>query len=110
MKPWSIQVKNKKTYDGEGVYVGRPTSLGNPFKIGPDGSRNEVIEKYRHWLSEGLSGDNPAMRMFANLFDEVSETGKLTLICWCAPEGCHADVIKEFLMEAWEQLNSEESQ
>jgi hypothetical protein len=89
--------------------VGRPTPLGNPFQIGRDGSRKEVVEKYRQWLCEGLDGDNPCTRMFANLFDQVSETGELTLICWCSPEECHADVIKDLLMEAWRQLKEEES-
>jgi len=108
MEPWKIHVRNKRNYDGEGVYVGRPTALGNPFRIGRDGSRAEVVEKYREWLCEGLRGDNPCTAMFADLFDQVSETGELTLICWCAPEECHADVIREFLMEAWRQLNDEE--
>ena len=37
-------------------YIGRPMrgyrdeGWGNPFKIGPDGTREEVIEKYRVWL------------------------------------------------------------
>ena len=110
MRPWNIRVKNKKTHTGDGVYVGRPTPLGNPFRIGLDGSRKEVIEKYRQWLLKALDGDNPPTRMFANLFDEVSKTGELTLICWCAPRECHADIIKELLMEAWKQLNYEEEQ
>ena len=108
MKPWTIEVKNKKTFKGDGGwYVGRPTALGNPFEIGKDGNRREVIEKYRQWLSDGMSGDNPCMRAFMNLYDEVARTGELVLVCWCAPQECHADVIKDFLMETWDQLNEE---
>ncbi len=33
----------RKTYD---VYIGRPGKWGNPFEIGKDGNRAEVIEKY----------------------------------------------------------------
>ena len=29
------------------IYVGRPSKWGNPFVIGRDGSRDEVIAKYR---------------------------------------------------------------
>ena len=29
------------------AYVGRPGVLGNPFVVGRDGSREEVIGKYR---------------------------------------------------------------
>ena len=32
------------------VYVGRPSKWGNRFVIGPDGSRDEVIAKYRAWI------------------------------------------------------------
>jgi hypothetical protein len=47
-----IHIENKKTYCGEGIYVGRkmpgfPGSvLGNPFRIGRDGTRDQVIAKY----------------------------------------------------------------
>ncbi|MDQ5843653.1 MAG: DUF4326 domain-containing protein [Thermoproteota archaeon] len=27
------------------VYIGRPSKWGNPFKIGKDGSREEVIQR-----------------------------------------------------------------
>ena len=32
------------------VYVGRPSKWGNPFVIGRDGTREEVIAKYRDWI------------------------------------------------------------
>ena len=35
---------------GSRVYVGRPSKWGNPFVIGRDGSRDEVIPKYRAWI------------------------------------------------------------
>ena len=108
MKPWTITIKNKKTYKGDGTYVGRPNALGNPFEIGRDGGRREVIEKYRKWLTDEIRRDNAGMWMFVSLFDEVHEKGELILICWCAPKECHADVIKEFLMEAWEELSRDE--
>lgn len=39
------------------IYIGRPKSgrdwgFGNPFVIGVDGTRAEVIEKYRNWLED----------------------------------------------------------
>jgi len=43
---------NKSAYD---VYIGRPGkglsgSWGNPFEEGIDGTRKEVIDKYRDWI------------------------------------------------------------
>lgn len=32
------------------VYIGRPSKWGNPFVIGRDGSRADVIAKYRAWI------------------------------------------------------------
>jgi hypothetical protein len=49
----NIRVLNKKHLRGpagNAVYVGRPSVWGNPFVIGKDGSRAEVIEKYETWL------------------------------------------------------------
>lgn len=37
----------KAKYD---VYIGRPSILGNPFKLNPGDDRDAVIAKYRKWL------------------------------------------------------------
>ena len=64
------------------VYIGRPSLWGNPFTIGRDGSREDVIEKYRGWLegNDLLLAALPVLR------------GKV-LGCWCAPKACHGDVL-----------------
>ena len=74
------------TIPSDAIYVGRPSKWGNPFAIGKDGTRAEVIEKYREWVTEA-SADG-------NLFDVRELRGK-DLVCWCAPEPCHADVLME---------------
>lgn len=73
--------KKQARYD---IYVGRPTQWGNPYVIGPDGTREQVIAKYRGWLLRNpqLLAQLPMLR------------GK-TLACWCAPAACHADVLAE---------------
>ena len=32
------------------VYVGRPGPWGNPWHVGRDGTRQEVIVRHREWL------------------------------------------------------------
>lgn len=73
----------KEPYD---VMIDRTTKWGNPFTIGEDGTRKEVIEKYRKWLlnNKELLKCLPELR------------GKI-LGCWCKPNACHGDVLLELL-------------
>ena len=72
------------------IYIGRPSKWGNPFRIGKDGSREHVIQKYRDWI---LANSN----LMAQLPLELK--GK-TLGCWCKPNACHGDVLAELADEA----------
>lgn len=64
------------------VYVGRPSQWGNPFAIGRDGGRDEVIAKYERWLDSQ-----------PQLLAQLPELAGLTLACWCSPQACHGDVL-----------------
>ena len=70
----------KAKYD---VYIGRPSKWGNPFEIGKDGNRQEVIAKYEAWLfTDGK-----------HLLPQLHELKGKTLGCWCHPLPCHGDVL-----------------
>jgi hypothetical protein len=73
----------KEPYD---VYIGRPSKWGNPFVLGKDGNREEVIKKYAEWIST-----NYALR------DDLHELKGKVLGCWCAPQPCHGDILIELL-------------
>lgn len=77
--------------DDDDVYIGRPFKWGNPFVIGADGTREEVIAKYRAWLYEPAQA-----RLRAAIKTELK--GK-RLACYCAPEACHGDVLAEIADE-----------
>ena len=98
-----IRVVNKKFWSGSGYYCGRPSALGNQFKIGVDGNRDEVIEKYRLWLMEAFKHDVLVRREFDTLVSTYEDFGELVLVCWCKPLKCHGDVIKEFIEKAMKQ-------
>jgi hypothetical protein len=68
----------KEKYD---VYIGRPSKWGNPYTIGVDGTREEVLLKYKMWLDT-----HPLP------YRELR--GKI-LGCWCAPLPCHGDILME---------------
>ena len=71
----------KDKYD---VYIGRPSKWGNPFMIGRDGTREEVIIKYRDYIL-----DQPA------LLKDLPSLKSRILGCWCSPRACHGDVLAE---------------
>lgn len=76
------------------AYVGRPSPLGNPYALGRDGNREEVIAKYRRWLWARLQEpDSPQERELRRLLAQAT-AGDLELLCWCAPLPCHAEVVR----------------
>lgn len=83
------KVLNKRTdiIPPGAVYVGRPSNWGNPFLIGKDGNREEVIAKFRTWILNDFYG--------RTLFNHLEELRGKDLVCWCAPLPCHADVLLE---------------
>jgi len=80
VKPAVVHFK-REPYD---VYIGRPSKWGNPFTIGPDGDRAEVVHKYRAWLM-----NQP------NLLAALPELRGKVLGCWCAPKACHGEILLE---------------
>lgn len=92
-------------FDPPYFYIGRPEALGNPFKIGEDGTREVVIARYKTWLIGQYASDDIPIRTAIDRLVKLHLEGKsITLVCWCAPAKCHGDVIKEFveeLADAW---------
>ena len=73
----------KADYD---IYIGRPSKWANPFYIGKDGSRKDVIEKYRQHVLVN-----------SDLLNSLHELKDKTLGCWCKPKPCHGDVLVELV-------------
>lgn len=73
----------KEEYD---IYIGHGTIWGNPFIIGEDGTRKEVIDKYRTYALK----NKEIQESLPILKDKV-------LGCWCKPKACHGDVLVELI-------------
>lgn len=72
--------KRDSKYD---VYIGRGSKWGNPYRIGVDGDRDAVCEKYeKYFWSSGL-------------FKAIAELDNKVLGCYCAPKRCHGDFLVE---------------
>jgi hypothetical protein len=86
--------------NGRAVYIGRggrfrgygvwpDSKWRNQSKIGPGGTRDEVIAKYRAEIVQ-----QPA------LMAALPELRGKDLLCWCAPDRCHGDVLLELVAAA----------
>jgi hypothetical protein len=70
------------------VLIARPSKWGNPFQIGRDGSREQVIKMYEIHL-----------RRRPDLLAVLPELAGKRLGCHCKPEACHGDVLVKLLRE-----------
>jgi len=107
-----VRIENKKTYHGDGIYIGRPSLLGNPFKIGTHGTREEVIQRYRIWLWEQIKRRGEVYRELERLA-AIAKQGDLILVCWCKERdrdvSCHGDILKASVMWMiqWKECSGE---
>lgn len=78
-------VLNRRDFPGglppNSVYCGRGTFTGNPYRIGVDGSRDEVIDRF---IAERSQDE-------AFLAQVRRKLRGRNLVCHCAPERCHCD-------------------
>lgn len=65
------------------LYCGRGSAMGNPFRIGRDGTRDEVCDKY-----EAMVESDPKLK--AQL---IKACRGWDLVCHCAPLRCHCDYL-----------------
>lgn len=87
-----VNIRNHSPMDH---YVGRANprrglkghSLANPYKLGKDGDRKQVIAKYNRWLAGLLKG----APLSTHRLLQFLRGGRLG--CWCWPEACHADTL-----------------
>ena len=77
-----VHCTSGRPYD---IYIGRPSMWGNPYQIGIDGTREEVIEKFEaFYLMDGW------------MQAHIGELKDKTLGCWCKPLACHGDILVKY--------------
>ena len=92
----------KETCD---VYIGRAGYgkdgyFGNPFRLEATMAKGSTLGRYRKYFYHRLSTDKEFRKRIGNL------QGK-TLGCFCKPDPCHGDIIKEYL--DWMAENANEA-
>ena len=80
----------------DAIRIDRRTPWGNPFIIGKDGTRREVIAKFHDQFWARIHAGEVNLDQLASLH------GK-NLACHCAPLACHGDVLAE--AAAWAVVN-----
>lgn len=76
------------------IYIGRAvprrglkaSKWANPFKVGKDGTRAQVLNKYAGYVMAQ-----------PRLMRSLSEIRGKRLACWCAPDSCHGDVLADLV-------------
>ena len=103
-----INVRNKKTYKGKGEYIGRPSPLGNPFKINKTIDRSTSISMYTRYITDAIMNEGFASEHHEEIINELNRLFSLlvrhrtlTLICFCSPKLCHGDIIKQLLLNKY---------
>lgn len=66
----------------------KKSKWANPFKVGKDGTLEEVCRKYREYVLRT-----------PELFNSLHELRGKVLGCWCKPNFCHGDVLVALLDE-----------
>lgn len=81
------------------VYIGRGrcdkanyiANTGNPFTVAEYG-RGIALQKYKEWVTP-----DKIQHLYEHL-KTIPSTKRIVLLCWCKPQPCHGDVIKEMLI------------
>lgn len=81
-------------------YIGRRSSgqdgkFANPYRVGPNGTREEVIAKHKRDFYA-----NPELQ--EAVWNELKGE---TLGCFCKPLACHGDTYVEYIQERMKQNN-----
>lgn len=98
--------KNLKEWinDENNIYIGRAgvvfiekqrypkesSIFCNPYKIGKDGNRENVIKMYKNYILSKIDNSEE----FKNKLLQLK--GK-NLGCWCYPEACHGDILLDII-------------
>ena len=83
------------------IVVARPTRWGNPWKLGPETIREEVVDAYRAAIWRATTAVKMGYKAVGETYipseQEIQrELRGHDLACWCGLSvACHADVLLE---------------
>ena len=84
----------------------RPSILGNPYYWEKDKktlamfvvkTRDEAIDRYDAYFDRMYKGNAPFKYIIDEIYNKYKNGEDIYLECYCKPERCHGDIIKEKL-------------
>lgn len=110
-----IRVVNKKTHKPtpDDFYIGRGSVMGNPYYCKDSNhpqalykvdTMEEAIGEYCKYLEHSYSNNASFNKVVKELIDYELNNKDINLVCYCAPNRCHGDVIKKFVEDAANQI------
>lgn len=107
-----IHVYNKEneshSSDPHNYYIGRGSILGNPYTHIKDRrtkalyvvpTRDDAIDSYSEYFDVMYSGNEEFRMAVDKIYDDLKNRKDVYLECYCHPQRCHGDIIKEKLMQ-----------
>lgn len=79
-------------------YIGRPSPLGNPFRVTVQTitNRNNACDNYHKYFYSELGNFKNELDYLVYL---ATENGILQLVCYCSPLRCHGDTVIGYLKD-----------
>ena len=110
--------KNVKKINGFEAEVmrsstGKYRALANPISLFHEAinqNRKLAVSFYMIWLQETIKKDGKTRAAFLDLVERVLKEQRIKLICCCAPKLCHANALKDAIVDAckesWKTSNN----
>ena len=87
-KVWN---KHDPSVPAGAIYVGRPSKWGNPFSHRPSKYGDVILVESRE---EAIVSYFEMIAFMPHFIQQIREELKgKDLVCWCAPQPCHADIL-----------------
>lgn len=86
-----VFITNKETGKKE-RFPKKSSNFANPYKVGKDGNREEVLQKYKIYIEKKLENDD-------TLINELISLKGKNLGCWCYPDPCHGNILLELIIK-----------
>ena len=87
--------KYKHTATSNDIYVGRGSPFGNPYTL-KEYTRDEAVDKYKLFINDKKQHNAHFRHELQKLADKAKQ-GDVNLVCFCKPQRCHGDILKELL-------------